>query len=233
ETSPVTLLLQHDPRVVTDAAARKRLQDETLQDVAHSLGVETARLEVVGMHNADDREAGGVYVDLHILAEVRGQAGTSRQLAGELVAQGADTSSTLRGTNTGMRVVSVSHRREVEFVQMLRRTVQLLQDDLDSLQAHDRRMTGERNDFSVELVADRRMTGERNDFSVELVAVQQSVNQLQDELSHRDRTVTELERKLRDLGQELAGEKERAARAEAEAMNERVRVERLQAELQA
>jgi hypothetical protein len=44
--------------MVTDAAARKRLQEETVQDVAHCLSVETTRLEVVGMHNAEDEHRG-------------------------------------------------------------------------------------------------------------------------------------------------------------------------------
>jgi hypothetical protein len=40
---------------------------------------------------------------------------TARKIEGwGCSSQGADSSSTLRGTNTGMRVVSVSHRKEVQ-----------------------------------------------------------------------------------------------------------------------
>jgi len=217
QVCPVTLLLNHEQRMVTDAAARKRLQEETVQDVAHCLSVETTRLEVVGMHNAEDEHRGsGVYVDMHILADPRkGQSsGTARQLVAELVAQGEQPSSVMRGTATGMRLMSVKTREEVEFVRMLKRTVQLLQEDLDSLQAHDRRMTTERNDFSVELVA-----------------VQQNVTQLQSEMAYRDRTIEDLNGKVFALNQEAIAEREKALRLETDLMDERVRADRMQVEL--
>jgi hypothetical protein len=44
--------------------------------------------------------------------------------------------------------------------------------------------------------------------------------------------VAELDQKVAHMTADLATEKEKASRAETEAMNERVRVERLQAELE-
>ena len=135
QVAAVSLLMNDNPNVLANAAERKMVQEQAVYDVAQGLGVEKSRVEIIGMHVEDSRS---LAVDLHITPPTNDQERSGRgvgssELAMRLVQQGQDSRSPFKMTPTGQKTVKVQLQREQDYVYRLRKTVQMLQDEVKHL----------------------------------------------------------------------------------------------------
>lgn len=125
--------------ILSDPATHKMLQDNAIYDVAIALGIGSDRVETVGIHVHDQHT---IAIDLHITPPTIDQARIGRgmnamQLANRLVQQGQDPRSPFMQTATGRKTQQVVLQREQDSVYRLRKTVDLLQLQLQSAQFQD------------------------------------------------------------------------------------------------
>ena len=201
QATAVSLLVDDNPEILADAASRGMLQEQATYDIAQSLGIEKDRVEMVGMHVEDSRT---LAVDVHITPptneQIRGGRGVgSNELANRIVQQGVDPRSPFKQTTTGQKTMKVQLQMEQEYVYRLRKTVQLLQDEIKYLQQSN-----------AELKADNERLRKQ------LVASEQNVRVLKREVSEKDATIEDLHANIASLRAQLRPAIERFERAEDE-----------------
>ena len=201
QATAVSLLVDDKPEILADPATRKMLQEQATYDVAQSLGVEKDRVEMVGMHVEDSRT---LAIDVHITPPTNEQIRSGRglgsnELANRIVQQGADPRSPFKQTTTGQKTIKVQLQMEQEYVYRLRKTVQLLQDEVKYLQQSN---------------ADLKAENER--LRRQLIASEQNVKVLTRELSEKDATIQDLNSNIASLRAQLRPAVERFERAEDE-----------------
>jgi len=201
QATAVSLLVDDKPELLADPASRGMLQEQAIYDIAQSLGVEKDRVEMVGMHVEDSRT---LAVDVHITPptteQIRNGRGVgSNELANRIVQQGVDPRSPFKQTTTGQKTMKVQLQMEQEYVYRLRKTVQLLQDEVKYLQQSN---------------ADLKADNER--LRKQLVASEQTVRVLKREMSEKDATIEDLNANIASLRAQLRPAIERFERAEDE-----------------
>lgn len=192
------------------------LQEQAVYDVAQGLGVEKDRVEIVGMHVEDSRT---LAVDLHITPPTNDQIRAGRgvgstELANRIVQQGQDPRSPFKQTPTGQKTEKVQLQREQEYVYRLRKTVQLLQEEVKFLQ-----------ESNAEIKADNERL--RN----QLIASEQTVKALKRDVAEKNGSILDLNSTVTSLRAQLRPAIERFERAEEENAALRRKMEQLEREL--
>jgi len=216
QATAVSLLVDDSPTLLADPATRKMLQEQAVYDVAQGLGVEKDRVEIVGMHVEDSRT---LAVDLHITPPTSDQIRSGRgigsnELANRIVQQGQDPRSPFKQTTTGQKTIKVQLQREQEYVYRLRKTVQMLQEEVIFLQQSA-------TDFKSECERLRQ----------QLIHSEQTVKALKRDFAEKEAAIQDLNATVASLRAQLRPAIERFERAEDENAVLRRKMEQIEREL--
>ena len=216
QATAVSLLVDDSPTLLADPATRKMLQEQAVYDVAQGLGVEKDRVEIVGMHVEDSRT---LAVDLHITPptsdQIRNGRGIgSNELANRIVQQGQDPRSPFKQTTTGKKTIKVQLQREPEYAYRLRKTVQMLQEEVIYLQQST-------TDFNSECQRLRQ----------QLIHSEQTVKALKRDVAEKDAAIQDLNATVASLRAQLRPAIERFERAEDENAVLRRKMQQIEREL--
>ena len=130
QSACVSMEIQASPEAIADTNSRMQFKDAVINDVALALAVDPRRIDMVGMI-VEESSQPSVGLDLHFLPSAgkhEGEAG-SVLLASQLAKQLQDSGSPFSQSDTGRNTTSLKIITQMELVERLRKTIQILQEE--------------------------------------------------------------------------------------------------------
>jgi hypothetical protein len=130
QSACVSMEIQASPEAIADTNSRMQFKDAVINDVARALAVDLRRIDMVGMI-VEESSKPSVGLDLHFLPSAgkqEGEAGSVR-LASQLAKQVQDSESPFNQSDTGRNTTSLKIITQMELVERLRKTIQILQEE--------------------------------------------------------------------------------------------------------